>query len=70
MDFLAKMLGTGMSRETLGRYIDLFCQGEDSAPERRALLEVHARQLEGRISRLQETLGFLQWKIDQTSTQS
>ena len=28
------------------------------------MLEVHARQLEGRISQLQETLSFLQWKID------
>ncbi len=64
VDFLAKMLGTGMSLQTLGRYIDLFREGEDTAPERRALLEVHARQLEGRISQLQETLSFLQWKID------
>lgn len=64
VDFVAKMLATGMSLETVRRYIDLFREGEETTPERREILEGHARQLHGRISQLQETLSFLQWKID------
>lgn len=68
VDFIAKMLSTGMSLETVRRYIDLFREGEETTPERRGILETHARQLHGRISQLQEMLSFLQWKRSTTTT--
>jgi DNA-binding transcriptional MerR regulator len=63
IDFLTKMLSTGMTLESLGRYIELFRRGDETAGERRAMLEAHARQLEDQMSRLQETLSILNWKI-------
>lgn len=64
IDFLTKMLSTGMTLESLGRYIELFRQGDGTAAERRAMLEEHARKLEERMSQLQETLSILRWKIN------
>jgi DNA-binding transcriptional MerR regulator len=64
IDFLTKMLSTGMTLESLGRYIELFRQGDGTAAERRTMLEDHARMLEERISQLQETLSILRWKIN------
>jgi DNA-binding transcriptional MerR regulator len=64
IDFLTKMLSTGMTLESLGRYIELFRQGDETAGERRAMLETHARQLQDHMSQLQETLSILNWKIN------
>jgi DNA-binding transcriptional MerR regulator len=64
IDFLIKMLSTGMTLESLGRYIELFRRGDETAGERRAMLEAHTRQLEDQMSQLQETLSILNWKIN------
>jgi DNA-binding transcriptional MerR regulator len=64
IDFLTKMRSTGMTLESLGRYIELFRRGDETAGERRAMLEAHVRQLEHDMSLLQETLSILNWKIN------
>jgi DNA-binding transcriptional MerR regulator len=63
IDLLTKLLATGMPLERVSRYIDLWRQGDGTAEERREMLVTHAQRVEADLSRMQETLAILRWKI-------
>jgi DNA-binding transcriptional MerR regulator len=63
IDFLTKMLATGMTLDTLNRYLALTRRGDTTTAERRTMLEQHARRLETDLTRVQETLAMIRWKI-------
>jgi DNA-binding transcriptional MerR regulator len=63
IDLLTKLLATGMPLERISRYIELWRQGDGTAQERREMLVAHAQRVEADLSRMQETLAMLRWKI-------
>ena len=64
IDLLTKLLATGMPLERVSRYIELWRQGDGTAGERRQMLVDHAQRVEADLSRMQETLSILRWKIE------
>ena len=62
--FVQRLRGTGMSLERIQTYIELWRQGEHTAPERKALLETHAAEVEAQIVRLQTSLAAIHFKLE------
>lgn len=64
VEFVKCMRGAGMSIEALVEYMELFDQGEQTAPQRKALLEREHDRIEARIKELQDALSRLDYKIE------
>jgi DNA-binding transcriptional MerR regulator len=58
------MRGAGLSIESLIEYVSLFQQGIDTVALRKELLLEQRRQLFEKIEKLQNTLSYLDTKID------
>lgn len=63
IEFLKCMRAAGVSIEALIEYMDLFDEGEGTAPARKALLEEQRELIRGRIADLQAGLDRLDYKI-------
>ena len=63
IEFLKCMRAAGVSIEALIEYMDLFDEGEDTAPARKALLEEQRDLVRARIADLQAGLDRLNYKI-------
>ncbi|MBV9417419.1 MAG: MerR family transcriptional regulator [Solirubrobacterales bacterium] len=62
--FLQRLRATGMSIRTMRRFADLRRAGEETFPDRRALLEEHRDEVLERIAELQRDLQALTAKIN------
>lgn len=62
--FIKCMRGAGLSIETLIEYVALFQQGNETIDVRKELLLEQRRQLAERVEELQNTLSYLDHKID------
>jgi len=62
--FLQRLRATGMSIRNMRRFADLRRAGEDTFPDRRALLEEHRDEVLERIAELQRDLQALTDKIN------
>lgn len=61
---LAKcMRSAGLSVETLARYVELFRQGDETIPDRLALLKEQRHALKEQQRKIDETLARLEYKI-------
>ncbi len=63
IEFLKCMRAAGVSIEALIEYMDLFDEGEETAPARKALLEEQRELVRDRIADLQAGLERLDYKI-------
>lgn len=63
VEFLKCMRSAGVSIEALIEYMDLFDEGEGTAPARKALLEEQRELIKARIADLQAGLDRLDYKI-------
>jgi DNA-binding transcriptional MerR regulator len=63
LEFARHMRATGMSLEMLSRYVALMKRGIHTVPERLAMLESHAADVEARLRALQLSLDFLRLTI-------
>ena len=61
--FVQRLRGTGMSLERIQTYVELWRQGDHTAPERKALLEAHAAEVEAQITKLQTSLDAIYFKL-------
>lgn len=64
INFLKCMRMSGISIERLKLYIDLFHEGEHTIPERKEILLSQKKELEATIEELNNTLNYLNYKID------
>lgn len=64
VDFIKCMRSAGISIEALAEYVSLFQKGNDTISARKELLLDERKKLEARIEALQETLAYLNNKID------
>jgi len=64
IDFLTKLRATGMSIREMQRYAELQRQGDETLPERVAMLKALRDQVEDRILELQEHLKLVHYKIE------
>lgn len=62
--FVQRLRGTGMSLERIQTYVELWRQGEHTAPERKALLEAHAAEVKAQIIKLQTSLDAIYFKLE------
>lgn len=62
--FIKCMRSAGISIEALAEYVSLFQKGNDTIAARKELLLDERKKLESRINDLQETLAYLNKKID------
>lgn len=60
---LERLRASGMSMARMRRYVDLAVRGDDTAPERRALLEEHEADIADRIAELEECRSIVRAKI-------
>ncbi len=61
--FLRKLHATGMPIRVMQQYARLARRGEPAAPERRALLEAHRREVITRVAELQDIVKLLDHKL-------
>lgn len=64
LDFLQRLRNTGMSIRAMQHYVALYRQGEQTAVERRKILEAHRARVRRQVDELQETLDLLDSKIE------
>ncbi|MDO4290510.1 MAG: MerR family transcriptional regulator [Eggerthellaceae bacterium] len=64
VEFIKCMRGAGVSIETLGEYMELYDQGAETVPARKALLERQRDAIRGRLAELQAALDRLDYKIE------
>ncbi|WP_181796803.1 MerR family transcriptional regulator [Streptomyces sp. WELS2] len=69
LDFVTKLRLTGMPVADMVRYAQLVREGEDTYPQRRALLESTRRDVLNRIAELRDTLAVLDRKISFYATE-
>lgn len=62
--FVQRLRGTGMSLGRIQRYVDLWRGGEHTVPDRKALLEAHAAEVEAQVARLQASLETVYLKLE------
>ena len=62
--FIKCLRSAGLSIEILIEYVDLFQKGSDTISARKELLFEQRRQIAEKVNELQETLRFLDQKID------
>jgi len=64
IEFIKCMRNAGLSIETLVEYVNLFQQGDETAEARKDLLREQRDLLASKIAEMQETLGYLDRKIE------
>lgn len=64
IDFLTKLRATGMSIKDMQKYAELQRRGDETLPERVAMLKALRDQVEDRITELQEHLKLVNYKIE------
>lgn len=64
INFLKCMRTAGLSIELLKKYVDLFHEGEETIPERKELLFKQKAIIEEKMAELQDTLEYLNHKIE------
>ncbi len=64
LSFVGKLRSTGMPLAQIRLYGELFLQGDSTIPERRALMQAQAKEVEGQIAHLQEVLVMIQEKLE------
>lgn len=64
LSFLNHLRATGMSIRQMQRYAALRAQGDESAAERREILEEHRQNVEAKIKALEECHQLLNYKIE------
>lgn len=64
LEFLNKLRKTGMPIQGMLRFSRLSLEGDETIPQRRALLEEHQRKVEAEIEALQRNLDVICYKID------
>lgn len=52
----------GMSIQEMKEYIELCLEGESSIPERKEILAVKRQQLEAEITKIRESIAYIDWK--------
>lgn len=62
--FVQRLRGTGMSLGRIKQYVALWQQGEHTVPERKALLEAHADEVEAQLAILQASLEVINLKLE------
>jgi len=68
-EFLKRLRKTGMSVQDMQYYVDLFRRGDPTLAERLTILEDHYAVIQAHIQELQDTLTFLDAKIETYHTQ-
>ncbi|GGJ43372.1 MerR family transcriptional regulator [Deinococcus roseus] len=63
LKFLIHLRSTGMPLEKIQRYVQLALQGEESAPQRKAILEEHHQQIQEQIQKLQQSSAAIELKL-------
>lgn len=63
LEFAQKMRATGMPLEALAKYVALMKRGIETIPERRAMLERYAVDVDARITELQKAQDALRMAI-------
>ena len=63
IDFVKKLRATGMTISDIRCYMELYQQGDETAPERYALLETHRKVVQEQLETLQETLELIDMKL-------
>src|SRR5206468_1364230 len=63
LDFLNKLRATGMSIQQMHAYAELQRQGDETLPQRLAMLKEHQSRVEARLADLQEHLKFIRYKV-------
>ncbi|MEW2132659.1 MerR family transcriptional regulator [Streptomyces sp. NPDC005435] len=69
LDLVTKLRLTGMPVAGMVRYAELVREGEDTYPQRKALLEDTRRDVLARIAELHDTLAVLDFKISVYTTE-
>lgn len=64
LKFLLKLRLTGMPIHHIRKYADLVREGEDTVPERIALLKQHRKAIQEQIASLQENLRAVEYKLE------
>lgn len=64
VNFIKCMRHAGLSIECLIEYVSMFQQGDATVPARKELLLEQKQQLEQRIAEMQDTLSYLNQKIE------
>lgn len=64
VEFVKCMRDAGMSIEALAEYMELLDQGEQTVPQRKALLVQQRDRIEERVQELQKALARLDYKIE------
>jgi DNA-binding transcriptional MerR regulator len=64
LEFLTRLRTTGMPIADMCRYAELRRRGDDTADERRRLLELHRERVTARIAELTRDLDVIDYKID------
>lgn len=63
LEFAQKMRATGMPLEALSRYVALMKRGIETVPERRAMLQQYAADVEARLAELEKAQDALRMTI-------
>ncbi|MGB7337249.1 MAG: MerR family transcriptional regulator [Phototrophicaceae bacterium] len=69
IEFLKRVRATGMSIREMQYYVDLFRQGDHTLNERLDILQVHRQAIMAQMATLEETVAFLDMKIDRYQEQ-
>ncbi|BDQ33980.1 MerR family transcriptional regulator [Pseudodesulfovibrio portus] len=64
LEFVLRLKATGMGLARIKRYADLRYEGDETVPERKAMLLSHRQDLESAIARLKSNLVALDHKIE------
>ncbi len=64
IQFLLKLRATGMPLQAMQAFADLQRRGDDTLPERIAILKALEHDVESRIAELNDHLGVIRYKID------
>ncbi|MEO1163739.1 MAG: MerR family transcriptional regulator [Chloroflexota bacterium] len=64
IEFLKKMRHTGLSLDDIKAFLDLYKQGEQTASERRTIMEEQRENVRQQIAELQEVEAFITNKIN------
>lgn len=67
LETLLKLRGTGMPMRDMLTFVRLVKEGRQTAGERRALLEEHRTRMLAQAARLQDTIAFVEGKIEHYS---
>jgi DNA-binding transcriptional MerR regulator len=64
VEFLTRLKATGMPLRQMQKYTELIRQGDSTLTERRKILEAHRLVVQAEMGKLQETLDFIETKIE------